>query len=264
MSLGETLRETAERLPDKVAMTCGNKSLTFREFDEQATQLAHGLMSRGIEHGDRVALHMGNTIEMALSYFACFKMGAIAVPVSIRLKTAEIEYVLEHSQARMYIGEPALFERTDSTPDCCPADRFFVTAQGASESGATPFSDLLKGPADGPLSQVAESDVAAILYTSGTTARPKGVTHSHHSLRQCAKVTIAAGYSGDDVLLLFSPMTHASGLTCILIPGSRARRGDGASGAVRPSNSIGNHRAKTSHGDPRLTCDVAGIDTRTV
>jgi long-chain acyl-CoA synthetase len=218
MSLGETLRASAERLPSKVAVTCGDESLTYAELDAQATQLAHGLLSQGIRHGDRVALHMGNTIEMALSYFACFKLGAIAVPVSIRLKTAEIEYVLEHSQAQLYIGEPGLFDRTEATPGCCPSDRFFVTSENDAATGYRTFRQL-QVVADGSLPGVSESDVAAILYTSGTTARPKGVTHSHHSLRQCGKVTISMGYRDDDVLLVFSPLTHASGLLCLLVPG---------------------------------------------
>ncbi len=184
MTLGEHLRETAERLPDKTALICGETSLTFREFDEQTTRLALGLQARGIAKGDRVALHMNNTIELSLAYFGCFKAGAIAVPINSRLKTDEIEYMLQHCEARMYIGEPELYPLAEPTRDSCPhVGDFFVTARSEASDSASCFSDLLDAPVDGSLPNLAESDVAVILYTSGTTARPKGVTHTHASLR---------------------------------------------------------------------------------
>ena len=220
MTLGEHLQKTAERLPNKTALICGDTLLTYREFDEQTTQLALGLQAQGIRKGDRVALHMNNTIELSLAYFACFKAGAIAVPVNSRLKTDEIEYILQHSEARMYIGEPALYQLAEPTRGSCPhVGHFFVTSQDEGIDAAPCFSELLNGPAGGSLPDLADSDVAVILYTSGTTARPKGVTHTHASLRNGGRVTCQVGYREDDTFALFTPMTHASGLTCALIPG---------------------------------------------
>ena len=220
MTLGEHLRATAKRLPDKTALICGDTSLSYREFDEQTTRLALGLQARGIGKGDRVALHMNNTIELSLAYFACFKAGAIAVPINSRLKTDEIEYMLQHCEARMYIGEPELYQLAEPTRGSCPhVEHFFVTAEDEASDAAPCFSELLNGPAGGSLPDVADSDVAVIIYSSGTTARPKGVTHTHASLRTCGQITTQMGFREGDTFALFTPMTHVSGLGCVLTPG---------------------------------------------
>jgi long-chain acyl-CoA synthetase len=218
MNLGEMLAAATTKMPAKIAVSCGDEALTYAEFDARSTQLAHGLREAGIAKGDRVALHMGNTIEMALSYFACFKLGAIAVPLNIKLKPAEIEYVLGHSEARLYIGEPGLYARTAGTPGSCPADRFYETTTQTPSRGFAAFTALFSSGPDRPLPRVQPSEPAAILYTSGTTARPKGVTHSHDTLQGCARTSLGWGVSADDVFLTFSPLAHASGLLLLLIP----------------------------------------------
>jgi long-chain acyl-CoA synthetase len=118
----------------------------------------------------------------------------------------------------MYIGDPGYCQ-----PSALPAHlrrsiRFFEVSDATSSADVTPFSALLVQTDDAPLPGVPGSYPAAILYTSGTTARPKGVTHSHDSLRQCAIATNALGFSEDDVSLNFVPLAHASGLMVMLIP----------------------------------------------
>jgi long-chain acyl-CoA synthetase len=218
MNLGDILADAAAEVPDKIALSCGDATVTYAEFDARATRLAHGLRAAGIRQGDRVALHMGTTIEMALCYFACFRLGAIAVPINVRLKPAEIEYVLGHSEARLYIGEPGLYTRSATTPGFCPDDGFYVTTDAAPPVGFQRFDSLLEAPESVALPDVSGPDAAAILYTSGTTARPKGVTHSHDSLRYQAIVTISLGYRPGDTFLSFCPLAHASGLTVLLLP----------------------------------------------
>ncbi len=182
MTLGEHLRETAEGIPEKTALICGDESLTYREFDARTTRLALGLRAQGIGRGDRVALHLNNTIELALSYFACFRAGAIAVPVNSRLKTDEIEYILRHSEAKMYIGEPGLFELAEPPRDSCPhVAQYIVTDQREADGAVSGFDGLLAGSREGDLPDLSDSDAAAILYTSGTTARPKR-SHPHARL----------------------------------------------------------------------------------
>jgi long-chain acyl-CoA synthetase len=219
MNLADVLTAAAAKVPGKIAVSCGDEALTYAEFDEHSTRLAHGLEDAGIARGDRVALHMGNTLEMALSYFACFKLGAIAVPLNIRLKPAEIEYVLAHSEARLYIGEPGLYARTTSTPGSCPPDRFYEATRQNPSYGFAAFAALLGSEGNRPLPRVPPEHPAAILYTSGTTARPKGVTHSHHTLQGCARTSFGFGLGTDDVFLTFAPLAHASGLVLMLLPG---------------------------------------------
>lgn len=200
MNLGENLAQAAEVAGSRIALSCGDTTLTYGEFDQQVTQLARGLRAAGIAKGDRVALHMPNTIGMAIAYFACFRLGAIAVPINVRLKQAEIEYVLTHSAARLYVGEPGLYEGAAHS----------TTVNALLALGAHATTE--------PFPTVDDFDTAAILYTSGTTARPKGVTHTHDSTRCGALATAERGYRSGDVLLSFCPLAHISGLQLLLVP----------------------------------------------
>ena len=218
MTLGGHLHETAKRLPDKTALIWGGTQLTYREFDEQTTRLALGLQARGIKKGDRVALHMRNTIELSLAFFGCFKIGAIAVPVNDRLKTDEIAYMLQHSEARMYIGEPELYQRVEPARDSIPhVGQFLVTSRDGASDTVSYFGELLSAPKGGSLPVVAEPDVAAILYTSGTTARPKGVTHTHATLSNCGRIACQLAIDENETGPLYTPMTHVSGLVELII-----------------------------------------------
>lgn len=199
MNLSEHLTAAAAVAGNRTALSCGTDTLSYSELDRKVTQLARGLQAADVRKGDRVALHMANTLDMALAYFACFRLGAVAVPINVRLKHAEIEHVLAHSAARLYLGEPGLY---DGAPKASSVTE--LLAQGAC-AAAEPFPEV-----DG-------FDTAVILYTSGTTARPKGVTHSHDSTRCGALATIDTGYRSGDVLLSFCPLAHVSGLKLLFV-----------------------------------------------
>jgi len=93
---------------DKLALVCGNSSLSYAQFAAQAEHVAHQWLRQGLKPGDRIALHLRNGIELATAYYACFAAGFVAVPVNTRLIPAEIDYVLEHSGARAYVSQPEL------------------------------------------------------------------------------------------------------------------------------------------------------------
>jgi long-chain acyl-CoA synthetase len=202
MSLVSPLRTAAARLPNKPAVIFAGKSLTYREFDLEAQRLALKLISSGVSPGDRVALHMYNGSELAISYVACFYAAAIAVPVNTRMKAPEIEYVLQHSGSSFYLGQPELFQEIWEIQPRLPEVRQFSVdwrnlAVCSDRLGAT---ELPVVTADRP---------AVILYTSGTTARPKGVVHTHRSLLHGAR---GFNIGGNDVAAIITPMVHAAGL----------------------------------------------------
>jgi acyl-CoA synthetase (AMP-forming)/AMP-acid ligase II len=126
-SLALCLHATASKAPDKIAIISEEERLSYRALDEEARRLAHRLVSVGIAPGDRVALHMRNGIELAVSYFGCFYAGAIAVPINPRFKGPEIDYVLEHSGASLYLGQPELLCELAAFPSDPPRVREFVT-----------------------------------------------------------------------------------------------------------------------------------------
>src|SRR3954463_10201957 len=99
MNLGETLRESARRVPEKTAIYCGDRGITFGELDAEADRVARVLVRDGLRPGDRVAIHWCNEIPPVVLLFATLRAGMIAVPMNLRLKAAEAAYVLEHSGA---------------------------------------------------------------------------------------------------------------------------------------------------------------------
>ena len=194
-SLGAVLRRWSACTPDKAAVICGEQSWTYAEFDRLTDGVARNLLATGLRPGDRIALHLFNVPELALSYFGCFKAGAIAVPVNPRLKAPEIDYILLHSGAVCYIGQPDLYsEVTGLRRQLTDVWLWYLIGDGPTGDAVRPFGELLQ-PASAPVSlpAISPDQTAAILYTSGTTAHPKGVTHSH--VTRMAPWRCAAGNS---------------------------------------------------------------------
>jgi long-chain acyl-CoA synthetase len=210
MTLGEMLRHSAARNPQKPAVVCGDRIVSYEALDRSTDALGLWLLRQGLETGDRVAIHWCNSEEMVNLYFACFKSGLIAVPVNNRLKAPEIAYVLQHSKAKLCFSQPGLAPVCEEARGDCPDLRHFYTelpSPGAAELG------------NDALPVVTPDRVAAVLYTSGTTARPKGVMHTHVSLIGATQLMASLGLGGTDTMLAVTQMAHASALMCVLLPG---------------------------------------------
>jgi long-chain acyl-CoA synthetase len=206
VNLCDTLRAHAAEQPQSAALLCGTRALSYRELDESSTALAQWLLSQGLKPGDRVALHWSNSIEVVQLFFAAFKAGLVAVTVNTRLKPAEIGYILKHSQARICFSEPTL-------------------AGLAEQSGAGCLIRTALPPSPPTDARWAASTVldldkpALILYTSGTTAQPKGVTHSHRSLFSTAAMLAQEEMvQADDIALAVTQLMHAAALNIVLLP----------------------------------------------
>jgi len=203
MTLDNLLRHYAERQPAKPVVLTAEHGITYAELDASVTCLARHLLDRGLQPGDRVAVHGSNSIETVQLLLAVFRAGLVAVPVNLRLKPAEIAYIFEHSGARICFSEPALAA---------------LAEQARGGSGPEIVSQLppLTHPASLPEADPAQP--AVILYTSGTTARPKGVTHTHRTLFETTRLLTPDPIRPDDTLLAITQLMHASGLNCVLLP----------------------------------------------
>jgi long-chain acyl-CoA synthetase len=209
MDLGTALRNSAARNPQKPAVICGSQIASYEALDRSTDALARWLLQQGLEPGDRVALHWCNSIEVVNLYFACFKAGLIAVPVNNRLKAPEIAYILQHSKARLCFSQPVLAPLSEEVRGECPDLKQIYTSLPA-ETAA---------PATAALPDVSPDHVAAILYTSGTTARPKGVMHTHVSLTGATELMITLGLGENHVPMAVTQVVHIAALACVLLPG---------------------------------------------
>lgn len=212
MNLGEMLRHSAARVPEKAALICEDEVVTYRQLDQSTDALAVWLLGEGLQAGDRVAIHWRNSIEVVTLFFACFKAGLIAVPVNNRLKPAEIAYILRHSRARLCFSQPDLAPLAEEASANCP--------DLAPVRNALP--DLSRAVDASVLPRVSPEKVAAILYTSGTTANPKGVMHTHVSLTGATELMTHLGVTESDTLLTVTQMLHVAALGCVLLPGIRS------------------------------------------
>jgi len=206
------LRLSAEKNPRKPAIICGERVVSYKILDRQTDFLARWMLNEGLEPGDRVAIHWGNSVEVVELYFACFKAGLIAVPVNNRLKTPEIAYVLSHSRAKLCFSQPDLAPLCVEVVADCPDLRAIYNAVPDLDRDALAHITL---------PEVSPEKVAAVLYTSGTTARPKGVMHSHISLTGGTELMYRLGVDENHVMLAVTQMMHIAAFGCMLLPGIR-------------------------------------------
>ncbi|MFD1562452.1 fatty acid--CoA ligase [Haloarchaeobius amylolyticus] len=229
-TIGDTLEGAVERYPDRDAIVYPRKDQrwTYTEFDERVNRLANALLEAGIEKGDRVATVLYNGSEMALTVYACSKIGAVFTPLNFRLPAGEIEYIVTDAEAELVLFESATREAVEGArPDLETVEEyvFIDDDHAAVPDYASGFYELLEsGSAERPEVSVTEDDVYAFIYTSGTTGRPKGVVHEHRDMVEHNLLNIVElNLTRDDVGLSVMPLYHCAELHCSLF--SRIHRG---------------------------------------
>src|SRR3984893_3767449 len=247
------LDNVSAKLPNRVALVFENKTYTYAELCNLTRSLAASLLQRGINPGDRIAFLLPNCLEIVLSYYACFKIAAITVPLNIRFDIELLKYSLNHSGARVLISAPELFEKIEKVRSSLPGiEQYYITSRHSDFVGVTPFDELLKATFDLECSPVFEESAAAIYYTSGTTGLPKAVIHSHASLTRATQMQIdQIAISSDDRTLIMFPICyligfgsqilpfHSSGAACILLPYFEPRMALEVIQAYKPTKTYG-------------------------
>jgi long-chain acyl-CoA synthetase len=231
--LNHLLDKTSAKFPLKVALIFEEQSYTYADLSRLAQSLAASLQEQGIKPGDRVAFLLRNGLEIVLCYYACFKIGAIAVPLNIRFNAELLGYALTHSGARILVSEPELLARMERIrPSLRQVEQYYLTSDHAEFDGVRAFTDLLKATFDPDLlPTLEEGSPAAIFYTSGTTGTPKAVIHSHASLTAATRIQIEqVAISPADSTLIMFPVCyligfgsqilpfHSCGAACVLLP----------------------------------------------
>jgi len=224
VNVGDILTRSAELYPDCIAVVDGERRISYAEFDEHATRLGHALLSLGLETGDVVAVMARNCHELLVSYFACGRAGLVCAPVNLGLRPSEIAWCLRDSHARVLIAEADLRVSVDSVlgedlPDL--AHRFWI-AGGALEipSGGQSLDTLLADGTTAPLEVIVDDrDTVQLLYTSGTTANPKGVLTSHLAVTMAglSNALMNRCEPGFTALIVL-PLFHCAMLNSVTIP----------------------------------------------
>ncbi|MDG2029116.1 MAG: long-chain fatty acid--CoA ligase [Acidimicrobiales bacterium] len=206
------LAHHAVRTPDKAMVVFDGETTTYVQMAERSRTLAGGLRARGVETGDVVAILSYNCPEFLETLFAVNALGAIAMPINWRLAAAEVRYILQHSEARAIVcDEQMLAVGAEASNDVDDILRACVVEPG--RPGWESVSELRA--AAPPVAPVAASgdDVHRLMYTSGTTGRPKGVmiTHGNLAWKNLAHI-IEFGFTDNDLGLACGPLYHVGAL----------------------------------------------------
>ncbi|KAA1425230.1 long-chain fatty acid--CoA ligase [Mumia zhuanghuii] len=228
-NLASLLERSAAEFPDRTAIVFGDMRLSYPQVDAAANQVANLLASRGIGHGDKVALACPNLPYFSIVYYGILKAGATVVPLNILLKGREVAYHLDDSDARAlfaFQGTPDLpigqetWDGFNATDGC--EHYFLITADPTAPSpieGAETFAAAVGNqPPTHETVETADSDTAVILYTSGTTGQPKGAELSHSNMLSNALVAdrlFGADAQEPHTYLCVLPLFHSFGQTVI-------------------------------------------------
>jgi O-succinylbenzoic acid--CoA ligase len=202
--------------PERRALVFEGRRVTYRELDAEVARIGAGLAACGVMQGDRVALLLPNRPEFVSAFLALQRLGAIAVPVSMREQRAGLTYVLNQCGAKAIVFDSSAAQLLPEAADA-PALEVRIAVGGAVE-GALSLAQLGRGHAPLTLpAGVREDDTAALLYTSGTTGNPKGAMLSHLNIVHSALHFQACfGLHADDCAGLAVPASHVTGLVAVI------------------------------------------------
>lgn len=193
---------------------------SYGEFLERVEKLSGALFERGIRKGDKVTLHLPNSADFVICWFAIAKLGAQMVPTNILSTAAEMEYLIGHSESVMLITESAYIDKFKAIQDNLPKLRAMVLARTDEVEEFESVNKMIEEfSGDIPEVDVSADDVAAILYTSGTTSKPKGclITHANY-LYTGQAVAGHIGFKEEDRALVVLPMFHGNGQYYMIMP----------------------------------------------
>jgi len=222
------LEESAQRFPEKVALVSGSRRLTYRQIDQDANRLAHGLVRAGVERGDRVAIFLDNGVEAVVALFATLKAGGVFMVVNPTTKAAKLAFILNNSRAAALVTDTRKVPLVRGIAEETPHTHTIVVAGpdapaqpvGAGSKTWRAFAVLVDPAVDPskPANRCIDIDLAALIYTSGSTGTPKGVMLTHLNIVSAAtSITTYLENTADDIVLNVLPLAFDYGLYQVLM-----------------------------------------------
>ncbi len=211
MNLFSFLENSAEKYPDKTALICEEKRITFSQLKERAERLAFSLLELGIKKGMKAGILLYNSVEYVEIVFALMKLGAVGVPINVRLTKDEIEKQAGHADISILFYEEE--HKQKITFDLSKITEYVLVGAEGSEKSISYESLLNSAEGFGAFDDIGEEDESFIIYTAGTTASPKGVVLTHGSqIANTKNYSSAYNMLRDDIELAPTPLFHCSTL----------------------------------------------------
>jgi len=275
--VGSWLHRRRIKSGTKTAVISGERTVSYADLADRTDRLANALKDRGVAKGDRVAYLGENDPSFVEAFFACGLIGAIFVPLNTRLAAPELQFQLQDSGARLVVGSAALESvAAASSLDTEVTHRLVVAPDNVTEasapklpSGVEHYGEVLQAASATPMDEaVTLDDAAMILYTSGTTGKPKGALLTHGNITwNCINTVVDMDLNRNDVALMISPLFHVAsldmGLLPMLLKGATVVL-ESKFDAGRVLELVGQHKVTTLNGVPttfQMLCDHPGWST---
>jgi acyl-CoA synthetase (AMP-forming)/AMP-acid ligase II len=213
LNLGQILKVNAKKFPNTIALKDKHMSLTYPDLNVRVNKLSNSLLSLELKKGDKVAVLLENCIEIVEIYLATAKLGLVIVPINFRLASGDIEYIANDSEASAFVVHEEFMQAVNSIRPNLPniePERYIVV--GGKKDGYIEYEEFLgNSQKDEPDVMLKPSDTWVLLYTSGTTGKPKGVLRSHESFIAFYLINgIDFSFSEHDICLNIMPLCHVN------------------------------------------------------
>src|SRR5262245_58546590 len=217
--LENLLHRAVARTPQRAVLECGGRCWTASQLDAEANYLAGNLGKTGLETMDRVAVLLPNQPELVLTYLACFKAGYVVVPLDYRHQAPQLKYALNHCGASILIADQQRLSELKQEGATDSVAKVYVVGESAA-LGESRFDDLcVPTGSERLLPQIDPNQLCMMIYTSGTTSRPKGVTFTRGSIAVgICKYLARVRMSAEDVTLIAAPIARPMALRSQLLP----------------------------------------------
>jgi long-chain acyl-CoA synthetase len=271
VNVAEIVRESAAKYGDKTALIFQGRETTYAELDREIDRAAAGIAALGVRSGDRVAVLVQNTPHFVEAYFGVERAGGVMIPLNTTYTTEEIGYILGHAEARAIIVAEPFVDRVHGLLQMLPMLEHVVVVGDGAPMGTMTWDQMVGRAGEVPNVRSRDEDLAALVYTSGTTGKPKGAMLTHGNLvanlDQVSQVPLLAE-GASDVALLVLPLFHIYALNAVL--GLTLRNGATALMFERfePTqtlDAIERHRVTVMFGAPPMyvaLLNTPGLDAR--
>ena len=218
MNTAEFLEMAAAVLPERAALICGDRRRSYAETQTEVARLANALRGLGLRRGDQLGVLAVNSAESVITYYACAALGITFVPLNYRAKPAELRFMIDRAELKALFVADRYQDLVQEIRDAIPSVRHYLALESP-RPGQIPYPALLERGADDFLrAEVDDDDPTILIFTSGTTALPKGVLVTYQDMTvYVANTMVPADPDADhDTTLLSVPLFHIAGLTAML------------------------------------------------